>query len=72
MTFSTKTRDNDLNRGNCAERYGAPWWFGSCHTAFLTGKHGENLPESHGITWQTKWAYEKFARYACMKIRSNK
>ncbi|XP_063402247.1 fibrinogen-like protein 1 [Mytilus trossulus] len=34
MKFTTKDRDHDTNRGNCAKTYGS-WWHGSCSYAEL-------------------------------------
>ena len=69
--FTTKGRDNDKNPRNCAMMYGAPWWFQSCHNAFLTGKHGKVVSHAKGITWNTAWGNDKYARYAVLMIRPN-
>ncbi|KAK2143000.1 hypothetical protein LSH36_888g00003 [Paralvinella palmiformis] len=69
MMFSTKQRDNDMSRNNCAVKYGAPWWFSTCHYSLLTGKYGSSLPHASGITWSKSWGYSKFARSAAMMIR---
>ena len=29
--FSTKDRDNDIARGNCAQIYKAAWWYNNCY-----------------------------------------
>ena len=37
MKFSTKDRDNDLDRGDCANFHGGfGWWFNKCYHAHLT------------------------------------
>ena len=35
--FSTRDRDNDNSRGNCAQSYTGAWWFTSCFHAHLNG-----------------------------------
>ncbi|KAK2142949.1 hypothetical protein LSH36_894g01001, partial [Paralvinella palmiformis] len=36
--FSTVSRDNDFVSYSCCETFGAPWWYGNCFYAKLTGE----------------------------------
>ena len=37
MSFSTRDKDNDLHRRNCALDNNSGWWFNSCYSANLNG-----------------------------------
>ncbi|XP_050513140.1 microfibril-associated glycoprotein 4-like [Diabrotica virgifera virgifera] len=53
--FSTFDVDQDENPGNCAVIHEGAWWYKSCHTSNLNGKHiNVNLPATynyHGVNW---------------------
>ena len=70
--FSTKDRDNDNSRANCAAYYKGPgWWFNSCVSAILNGiyYHGKPSNSWTGINWG-KWKGHSYsAKRAEMKIR---
>ncbi|XP_036388334.1 fibroleukin [Megalops cyprinoides] len=54
--FSTADRDHDRYvSGNCAQYYGAGWWFDSCLAANLNGKYyrGRYSGLTNGIYWGT-------------------
>ncbi|XP_010879896.2 fibrinogen-like protein 1 [Esox lucius] len=54
--FSTNDRDHDrYNSGNCAQYYGAGWWFDACLAANLNGHYyrGRYSGLTNGIYWGT-------------------
>ncbi|KAM6927817.1 fibroleukin [Xenentodon cancila] len=54
--FSTADRDHDrYSSGNCAQYYGAGWWFDACLAANLNGRyyHGRYSGLTNGIYWGT-------------------
>ncbi|KAL0978349.1 hypothetical protein UPYG_G00169360 [Umbra pygmaea] len=54
--FSTNDRDHDrYASGNCAQYYGAGWWFDSCLAANLNGRYykGRYSGLTNGIYWGT-------------------
>ena len=64
MPFSTPDRDNDnKSGGNCAQTYGAGWWFNSCYCSILNRPY--NNP--YMLVWSTFSSYLKCTE---MKLRS--
>ncbi|RVE73251.1 hypothetical protein OJAV_G00048820 [Oryzias javanicus] len=54
--FSTSDRDHDrYSSGNCAQYYGAGWWFDACLAANLNGRYyrGRYSGVTNGIYWGT-------------------
>ena len=52
MAFTTRDKDNDLSKRNCAVAYGGGWWFRSCLNANLNGKYLEkDKTHGKGIVW---------------------
>lgn len=68
--FSTKDRNNQRSRQNCAEDFKGGWWFTRCYSAFLTGiyyKPGPPHPRK-GIRWNA-WKGNAPLKGAKMMIR---
>ncbi|KAK2167036.1 hypothetical protein LSH36_32g05073 [Paralvinella palmiformis] len=72
MMFSTISRDNDRDPGNCSEHYN-PWWHRNCYSCSLFAKYGPYpiRGTNKGLKWDTTWTVRKYARYAVMMIRPN-
>ena len=69
MAFSTKDRDNDKYRGNCAVAYSGAGWFRSCFSVNLNGRYLNGATTPKGVVWHTfsnSWRSLKFAQ---MKLR---
>jgi ficolin len=49
--FSTKDRDNDTSRGNCAAMYKGAWWYHSCHDVNINGLYLGNKVDNRGMRW---------------------
>ena len=69
--FSTKDRDNDNDRGNCAVAYKGAWWYSDCHHSNLNGAyhHGKHSSYADGVNWYAWKGYHYSAKRAEMKIR---
>ncbi|XP_044251233.1 ryncolin-1-like [Drosophila takahashii] len=63
MQFSTKDRNNDFWKSNCAVQCGGAWWYEACYWSNLCGTYGQdNYPL--GVYWANK-----FIKRAVMMIR---
>ena len=49
--FTTKDRDHDIYRGNCAVTNTGAWWYKSCQHSNLNGKYLGNKHDYRGIRW---------------------
>ena len=51
--FSTKGRDNDISKNNCAARFKGAWWYESCHHSNLNGlyRRGSHSSFADGVNW---------------------
>jgi len=69
--FSTKDRDNDNNKGNCATVFKGGWWFNSCVVASLNGYYYNGPHKSYhdGVNWRYWKGGSYSAKRAEMKIR---
>ncbi|XP_007475322.2 ficolin-2 [Monodelphis domestica] len=69
--FSTKDRDNDSDKENCALRYRGGWWYKQCHLANLNGLYLRGSHESfaNGINWKTGKGYHYSYKVSEMKLR---
>ena len=70
--FSTRDRDHDAAKGNCAVVTQGAWWYTYCHDANLNGvyyKNGSHPDKAgKGIIWPT-WKGSQSVKRAEMKIR---
>ena len=46
LQFSTKDRDNDRSKNNCASSMKGGWWYNSCQHSHLNGNALESHSES--------------------------
>ena len=70
MAFSTKDRDNDGWRNNCAVVYrkGA-WWYSSCGYSNLNGKYLGDRTSNQGVSWY-HWKNRNLSlKFTEMKLR---
>jgi len=51
MAFSTKDRDNDRYRANCAVRWTGAWWYSNCHGSNLNGQYLGDKHDYRGARW---------------------
>ena len=70
--FTTKDRDNDPFKSNCAVDFTGAWWYKSCHRSNLNGMYfkGGQINDT-GVTWFS-WKNSFYSLKAVqMKIRPN-
>ena len=66
--FSTKDRDNDADRSNCAQSWNGAWWYNDCHYSNLNGLYSSTT-YGQGINWQTWKGYSYSLKFTEMKVR---
>ncbi|XP_053383742.1 microfibril-associated glycoprotein 4-like [Mercenaria mercenaria] len=66
--FTTKDRDNDIYRSNCAVDSVGAWWYTSCHHSNLNGDYG-NTQYAKGPDWYNWKGYYVPMKTTEMKIR---
>lgn len=73
MYFSTKDKDNDKSKSNCAERFKGGWWYKSCLYCNLNGEYinrEDRAPHHFGIVWQKKKLGEETSlKFSEMKLK---
>ncbi|XP_049302364.1 ryncolin-2-like isoform X1 [Bactrocera dorsalis] len=71
--FTTKDRDNDKSRDNCAVEYTAAWWYKHCYESNLNGLYlGGEYPQSQegkGVVWNAWRGFYYSLKYVHMAIR---
>ncbi|XP_069603749.1 ficolin-1-B-like isoform X2 [Ranitomeya imitator] len=69
--FSTKDRDNDSVKHNCAQTYRGGWWYNACHYANLNGLYlrGNHTSYANGVNWLRGRGQHYSYQVTEMKIR---
>ena len=52
MAFTTKDRDNDRYRNNCAVEWTGAWWYNRCQHSNLNGQYLGDQSDSRGVRWR--------------------
>uniref|UniRef100_A0A453Z0Y7 Fibrinogen C-terminal domain-containing protein n=1 Tax=Anopheles gambiae TaxID=7165 RepID=A0A453Z0Y7_ANOGA len=68
MKFSTKDRDNDLVRSNCASHFKGAWWYKACHDSNLNGLY-RNTVGGENMVWYYYNSSKAGLSYSRMLIR---
>ncbi|XP_070173648.1 ficolin-2-like [Littorina saxatilis] len=71
--FSTKDKDHDKARVQCAQDYHGAWWYNGCHDSNLNAdyKTSSSAPYMDGMSWRTFGigGYKYSMKFTEMKIR---
>ena len=68
MAFSTKDRDNDNTRSNCAVQCTGAWWYNRCQYSNLNGRYLGKQHSSQGVRWYY-FRYNLSLKFTEMKLR---
>ena len=68
QVFSTKERDNDKWKKNCAKSYKGGWWYNSCYNTNINGFYLGNKSGHTSMCWMPWKKYQSMKR-ASMMIR---
>ena len=68
MEFSTKDRDNDKDRVNCAVQHTGAWWYNWCHNSNLNGQYLGNKRHYRGTRWY-HFRHNLSLKFTEMKLR---
>ena len=69
MAFTTKDRDNDQYKINCATVQQGAWWYISCGSSNLNGLYHSGLNRGWGVTWYSFLNSHISLKFAQMKLR---
>lgn len=70
MPFTTKDRNNDPYKGNCAVNYKGAWWYNWCHKSNLNGMTiGTGETTAQGMSWLLWTGKHNTIKFSEMKLR---
>lgn len=71
MPFSTREKQQDTPKLNCAEKRKGAWWYNECHDSNLNGLYwlGAHQSYADGINWRTGKGYHYSYKRTEMKLR---
>uniref|UniRef100_A0A1I8NL48 Fibrinogen C-terminal domain-containing protein n=1 Tax=Musca domestica TaxID=7370 RepID=A0A1I8NL48_MUSDO len=68
--FSTRDKDNDNNKSNCAKTWNGAWWYNNCYDSHLTGPYKQTEEAFNiGVVWLNWKGFYYSLKYAEMLIR---